>query len=80
MKTATVDLSAQACIHAAGQTFPKNTLYNGICDLESQFNRASALIDVQGHSYSNAEIDDIRRSREFKKHRDALKASGKDRD
>ena len=60
--------STQACIHAAGQIFPKNTLYNAICDLEEQVSRGSTLIDVHGHSFSNAEIQHIRRSPEFESH------------
>jgi hypothetical protein len=64
--------STQACIHAAGQIFPKNTLYNAICDLEEQVSRGSTLIDVHGHSFSNAEIQHIRRSPEFERHARAI--------
>jgi hypothetical protein len=76
-----VDLSAQATIHSAGQTFPKHTLYNAICDLECGSPRISELIiDQHGHCYSDAELTEIRRSPEFRDHRAELRAQGRDRD
>jgi hypothetical protein len=76
-----VELSAQATVHSAGQTFPKHTLYNAICDLECGSGRVSELIvDQHGHCYSEAELAEIRRSPEFEKHRADLRAQGLDRD
>jgi hypothetical protein len=75
------DLSARVYIHAAGQTFPKTTLYNAICDMECQSSREPMLlVDFHGHCFSAEEIDEIRHSPEFKKHRAELRSRGHDRD
>lgn len=74
------DLSVQAYLHVEGGTYPKNSLFNAICDVIENPNRATALIDCNGRSYQSFEIDDIARSPEFKERRSKLAEQGKARD
>ena len=78
--TGKFDLTKQAYIHVGDSTYPKNTLYNALCDIVHNPNRVTALVDVDGRSYSTVEIDEMLRSEEFRAHRKKLRAEGKERD